>query len=157
MAQVMTKRQERFVLAILQGQSQSDAYKTAGYMAGKPGSKSQDTEAVAKAASHVAHSATVSEALARARAVVVERQALTVEDLVGMLLHSREVAFKCEPPQVAASVAAAMGIAKLLGLVIDRSKVEMTLHKPAFSSAVLELSEAEWKAQFDPAQKKSPT
>src|SRR5882672_2575239 len=138
--------QQKFVLAILEGKSQVEAYRAAGYSGGK----GKTADAIAKAAHQVMKAASVTEAIGRARAAVVERQALTVEDLVGMLLHSREVAFKCDPPQVAASVAAAMGIAKLLGLVIDRSKVEMVLHKPAFSSTVLELTESEWKAQFHP-------
>ena len=148
----LSRPQQRFVDAVLAGKSQVEAYKAAGYKGGI-----KDPHALSKAASEIARAPSVADALARARTVAADRAQLTVEDLVGMLLHSREVAFACDPPQVAASVAAAMGIAKLLGLVIDRSKVEMTLHKPAFSSAVLELSEAEWKAQFDPGQKKIPT
>lgn len=147
---VLTKAQERFVLAIVEGKSQVEAYKLAGYSGGK----GKTADAINKAASHVARSANVAEAIARARAVAVQRTALTVEDLVAQLLHSREVALACDPPQANASIAATMGIAKLLGLVIDRSKVEILAHKPAFSSQVLELSEAEWKAQFDPSAKK---
>lgn len=155
MPRLLSKAQEKFVLAIVMGQSQVEAYKAAGYSGGK----GKTADAIAKAASKVARSDNVGEAIARARALAVadRRLALTVEDLVGMLLHSRDVALACDPPQANASIAAAMGVAKLLGLVIDRSKVDMILHKPAFSSSVLELSESEWKAQFHPGKKNDPT
>lgn len=149
MARLLTKAQEKFVLAIVEGKSQVAAYKAAGYSGGK----GKTADAIAKAASAVACAPSVAEAIARARSVALDRVALTVEDLVGQLLHSREVALACDPPQANASIAATMGVAKLLGLVIDRSKVEMVLHKPAFSSTVLELSESEWKAQFHPGNK----
>lgn len=144
----LTPQQQRFVSAILAGKSQSEAYKAAGYKGGKQA----DQRSLEKAASTIANGTAVAQALARARASAAERAGLTVDDLVAQLLHSRDVAFACDPPQVNASVSATMGIAKLLGLVVDRAQVDHIVHKPAFSSKVLELTEDEWKAQFAPAR-----
>jgi hypothetical protein len=87
-------------------------------------------------------------ALASARAPELAASAITVESLVADLQESRRVAFACDPPQVAASVAATVAIAKLLGLQVDRAQLDVILHKPGFSIKALELTEDEWKRQF---------
>jgi hypothetical protein len=91
-------------------------------------------------------------ALARARAAIQARVELRVEDFVEQLMETRDLAFKCDPPQLSAAVAATMGAAKLLGLAIDRSEVNIIHNKPSLlPTTQLELSVEEWRRQFDPS------
>lgn len=70
--------------------------------------------------------------------------------IVERLEQCREIALSVDPPQVSAAVAAVMGQAKVLGLVIDRSQVDVVHHKPSlFPVKSLELSEDEWRKSLN--------
>jgi hypothetical protein len=141
----LTRPQQRFFDAIREGKSNAEAYKAAGF----PGSaRVASVEAARKNGQKIATSASMIAALASARAPELAASAITVESLVADLQESRRVAFACDPPQVAASVAATVAIAKLLGLQVDRAQLDVILHKPGFSIKALELTEDEWKRQF---------
>ena len=146
----LTALQQRFLLAIIEGKPPAEAFKAA-----------RAPVAAAKNLPDIKHSTATGEgnkllkhpalaaALARARATLQERTLLRVEDFVEQLMEAREVALACEPPQASAAVAASMGAAKLLGLVVDRSQVDVVHHKPSLlPTKQLELSEDEWKRQF---------
>ena len=58
-----------------------------------------------------------------------KRHDVTVDTITAMLKEDRLLAREKEQP--AAAVSAAMGLAKLHGLIIDRSKVDLTPHEDA--------------------------
>jgi len=146
---LLTPQQHRFVIAIMEGKTQVDAYKAARFPTGVGKLKLTNKHCREKAGDMLKEPP-VAGALARAQSRAIDLAAVTTASLVADLQEARDIAFACDPPQVSAAVAATMGIGKLLGLVIDRSKVDLMLHKPAISSSQLELSEDEWKRQFDP-------
>lgn len=59
----------------------------------------------------------------------VKRHELTVNDLVSELEEARKAALGAENPQSSAAVAATMGKAKLLGLVVDKTDIKLTSAK----------------------------
>lgn len=141
----LSQLQQRFFLAILEGKSPIEAIQTA--RANKlPVSLSR-----LKAQAHeLTNDPAVQAALARARSELQARVELRVEDLVEQLMEARQVAlYQCDPPQANAAVAATMGAAKLLGLVIDRKDINVTRDKPSpVAAKQLELTEEEWKRTF---------
>ena len=60
-----------------------------------------------------------------------KRHDITVDRITEMLLEDRTLARNNDQP--AAAVSAAMGIAKLHGLIIDKSKVELATHEDALT------------------------
>lgn len=145
---LLTAQQHRFVLAILDGKTQADAYKEARFPRGSKALKDIGKSQANKKAAEVMKAAPVRDALARAQEASLALAATNLASLVADLQEARAVALSGEFPQVNAAVAASMGIAKLLGLAVDRAQVEHIVHKPGFSNKTLELSEDEWKRQF---------
>lgn len=135
----LSVRQEMFILFILKGEKQSKAYTLAGYKAAN--------ENVADAsASALLRSPKVMTRLEELRQVVQIRHVVTTDSLTTELFTVKAGAAKDGKWAAAAS---ALGlIAKLHGLLIDRSEVEVT-HRPApLPTKLLELSEEEWRQQF---------
>ena len=60
--------------------------------------------------------------LAELKAAHVERHEVTVDDLIRELEEARSIAMAGERQQPAAMVAASMGKAKLLGLIVDKAE-----------------------------------
>ena len=60
--------------------------------------------------------------LAEVKAAHVERHDITVDDLIRELEEARSIAMSGERQQPAAMVAASMGKAKLLGLIVDKAE-----------------------------------
>jgi hypothetical protein len=150
----LTPIQERFFLAIVQGKTVHDAFKDARF---PTGICTLGKSAINRGASRMMSAAPVVQALARTREAAIARAQLTVDDLVRDLQEAREIALRqCDPPQTSGAVAATLGIAKLLGLVVDRKEIAIQ-HKPAISNKQLELGEDEWRRQFDPAVTKPVT
>lgn len=135
----LSVRQEMFILYILKGEAQAKAYTLAGYKAAN--------ENVADASAHkLLSSPKVATRLNELRQVVQIRHVVTTDSLTTLLFQDREDARKAG--KWAASVSALQLIAKLHGLLIDRSEVEVT-HRPApLPTKLLELSEEEWREQF---------
>jgi len=142
---LLNPRQQKFVQAILEGKTQLEAYRAAGYS-----SAMKSDESVRKLAGRMMKSARTVRALADARAASIERLSLTADDIVDQLMEARDIALSCEPRQVGAAVAASMGAAKILGHIVERREVDVTHHKPGISGQLVELSEEEWKRQFAP-------
>lgn len=143
MARKLSLQRARFVVLLLEGKTQTAAYKGAGYVA------SNDRVATTNA-QRLFKTEAVQGALAQARAAAAQRAVVTVETIAAELDHVAAVALAADPPQTSAAVAAALGKAKLYGLLVDRKLIDTVIHKPALHSKALELSEEEWQRQFDP-------
>jgi phage terminase small subunit len=103
-------RQERFCQELAKGKSQLSAYVAAGYK--------RDDGAAARLSGNVRVAARVEELKARA----AERAVVTAADIARQLDEDRKFARKVE--QAAAAVSASMGKAKVLGLIVDKAKIE---------------------------------
>jgi hypothetical protein len=144
----LSPKQQAFVQALIKGATYADAYKKAGF----PGGQSRSV-ATSNASNILRTNPNVRQAMKIARDELRERNMLEACDIIEMLRETREVAQAADPPQASAAVAAAMGIAKLLGLQIDRSEA-VIMHKPApLPTTLVELSTADWQRQFDPTMK----
>jgi hypothetical protein len=145
----LSPKQQAFVQALLKGATYADAYKKAGF----PGGHSV-TVATSNASSMLRRNTHIQSALKVAREELRERSMLEACDIIEMLRETRQLASRADPPQASAAVAAAMGIAKLLGLAVDKSEAHIVHHKPApLPTTLVELSESDWKRQFDPTHK----
>ena len=150
----LSVRQELFILFILKGEAQSRAYRLAGYKA------SNENVAMASSSALLSNPK-VNTRLAELRQAIQIRHVVTLETLTEDLFRIRRGA---EGDGKWAAAASAVGLlAKMHGLLIDRSEVSVT-HRPApLPTKLLELSEEEWREQFvlkSPAKTgvvKSPT
>ena len=141
-AALLTPRQRVFVQEIIKGSTYSRAYTRAGY-------KGSTQEVVQANASTLLRNQKVKAAIEGARLAAQQRLEVTTDTIVERLDQARMIALTTKPPQVAAAVAAIMGQAKVLGLVIDRSEMTVIRDKPSpVPSKVLELSEDDWKKTF---------
>jgi len=137
---LLNPRQRLFVSALIAGDSLTEAARKAGY----------SQRSAAKQGHRLSTNAAVSHALAQARAKVARAADLQADDIIALLHRAYEVALAADPPQAHAAATCALGMAKIAGLVVDRS-VSTVLHKPApLPGAQLELSEDEWTRQFAP-------
>jgi hypothetical protein len=113
MAALSNPKHERFAQALAKGENATAAYKSAGYSA-----KGNSAEAAAsRLLSDVKVQSRVAELQERA-AIKVE---LGIADIVQMLQEDRLLARELESPS--AAVSASMGIAKVLGLIIDKGEL----------------------------------
>jgi phage terminase small subunit len=115
MPSLQNTRHERFAQELVKGASQAEAYVSAGY---KP-----SRSAAARLAADVNICARVAEIQNRAAV----RTEITLADIIDELEEARQIALGAPSPQTASAVAATMGKAKLLGLVVDKSQVEQTV------------------------------
>lgn len=106
------ERHERFAQELAKGALQKDAYATAGYRGG-------DNQA-----SRLAADERVRARVAELQLRAAVRTEITVADIARQLDEDREFARKLEAP--AAAVTATMGKAKVLGLIVEKSKTEIT-------------------------------
>ncbi|MGO7259509.1 terminase small subunit [Rhizobium johnstonii] len=137
MTALKNSRHEAFCRAVVRGESAAGAYaniyRANGRTAEVNGSK-------------LLRNAVVSKRITELQGTAAQRTTKTVESLVNDLDETIAFARECRNP--AAMVAAINAQARLLGLMVERSEV-MVLSKPApLPTKVLELSEAEWTAQF---------
>lgn len=105
-------RHERFAQELAKGKSQVEAYRLAGY---RP-----DDGAACRLSGNVRIVDRTNELKARA----AEKVVVTVADIAQQLDEDREFARQLNVP--AAAVSATMGKAKVLGLLEDKSKVDIT-------------------------------
>lgn len=132
-------RQERFCLALSEGLPQSRAYIEAGY--------TSRGNAAEVAAARLFRNVQVQSRIAELQAGAARRSEITVDDLVAELESMRKLAMACKNP--AAGVAAVMGKAKLLGLIVDRAEVTTTLRKPARQATdETHMTLEEWQRRF---------
>ncbi|RWK12049.1 MAG: Terminase small subunit [Mesorhizobium sp.] len=137
----LNMRQERFCLGLAEGLPQSRAYIEAGYTA-------RDNAAEVNAA-RLLRKAQVKSRLEELQAGHAQRTAVTVESLVAELEEARAAALAHK--QLAAAVAASLGKAKLLGLIVDRAEVESVIRKPMREPGQVEqMTLEEWQEKFAP-------
>lgn len=113
----LTVKQEAFCLAYMETGNASEAYRRA-YSAGK-----MSADVIAVKACEVLKNGKVTVRVQELQAKAVERNQLTVDDLIAELEEARVAAFAANNPQTAAAVAATMGKAKLLGFLTDKVAV----------------------------------
>lgn len=137
----LNARQERFCLYLVEGLPQSRAYIDAGYVA--------RGNAAEVAAARLFRNVQVQSRIAELQAAAARRSEITVDDLVAELESMRKLAMACKNP--AAGVAAVMGKAKLLGLIVDKAEIEATVRKPAREPTDdKRMSLEEWERRFRP-------
>ena len=111
---VLKDKQARFVeeylidsnatqAAIRAGYSEKSAYSIAGENMKKP---------------------EIVDAISKGRAEIAKRNELTIDDIIKELEEARTAALTAESPQSSAAVAATMGKAKVLGMLVDKSEVK---------------------------------
>lgn len=112
----LTPKQEAFVRAYVETGCASDAYR-ASYDC-----SSMTDKSVHENASKLLRNAKVAPRIAHLRAQHQERHDITVDRLTDMAVKAYDLAMKESVEAPAAAVAAVMGIAKLHGLIIDKSQ-----------------------------------
>lgn len=116
----LTAKQEAFCLAYMETGNASEAYRRS-YNAGK-----MQTESIRVNAGKLLVSTTVALRIQELQAKAVERNAVTVDDLIAELEEARQSALGALIPQSSASVAATMGKAKILGYLTDKVDATVT-------------------------------
>jgi hypothetical protein len=135
----LTAKQERFVLLVVKGETNSTAYERAGY-------KCRTKEIASVNASKLLRTASVAGRIAELREAASVRTVVSLESLTADLLDikAKAIANGSYGPAVAAVVA----VAKLHGFMVDKQEVTVN-HRPApLPTKILELSEDEWIEQF---------
>ena len=112
----LTPKQEAFALAYVETGNASEAYRRS-YNAEK-----MKPATVNRTAKELLDSPKIAARLAELKAAHVERHEITVDDLIRELEEARSIAMAGERQQPAAMVAASMGKAKLLGLIVDKAE-----------------------------------
>lgn len=134
-------RQERFCLGLAEGLPQSRAYVEAGYTA--------RGNAAEVEASKMVRLPKVAARVAELQAKAARRSEVTVDSLVLELDEMLQLATRQKLP--AAGVAAILGKARLLGLVVDKTEIATVIRKPARSpTSEKHMSLEEWQAKFVP-------
>jgi phage terminase small subunit len=138
----LTAKQERFVLLIVKGETQSTAYEKAGY-----GVKS--TKVAATNACNLLKKPNIQGRIAELQASLAQKTVITLESLTEELrdIKAKALAAGSFGPAVAAVVA----VAKLNGFMVDKTELTVN-HRPApLPTKIIELSEDEWIEQFGTA------
>lgn len=105
-------RHEKFAQELAKGKSQVEAYATAGY------------EPNESHASRLVANGKVADRVSELKGKAAEKVVVTVADIAQQLDEDREFARQLENPS--AAVSATMGKAKVLGLLEDKAKVDIT-------------------------------
>ena len=121
----LTQKQEAFARAYVETGNASEAYRRA-YDAAR-----MKPEAIHVNASKLLADTKVALRVDALQEKHAKRHDITVDRITEMLLEDRTLARSKDEP--AAAVTAAMGIAKLHGLIIDKSKVELATHEDALT------------------------
>lgn len=151
----LTEQQERFCQAIAQGKNASDAYRSAGY-------KCATDEAVWAAASRLLGNVKVALRVKALQEAAAKEAALTAAGFAKRLnriaLAAERTALKAEATEAgeiellaakdAADVArqSIMDAAKLLGLIVDQSKVQS--ENVNYNISDTPMSEDEWEREY---------
>ena len=141
-AMTLNARQEAFAQNLVaKGMNATAAYKAAGYAA-------KHNAAVRADASRLLTNAKVKARVAELQRQAAQKAVVTAESVAAELDAAFRLAF--DNKQAAACVAAAMGKAKLFGLIVDRAEVEQTIkRKPvADPDAPAEMSLGDWQAKY---------
>lgn len=133
-------RHERFAQEIAKGASAGEAYRLAGYDA--------DAKSAETAGPRLFRNVQVQARVAELQQRGAARAEVTIETILDELKEARELALKCE--QASAAVAASMGRAKVAGLIVDKSVVNVNAVYEGMTDEEL-LDEAERLAEMTDA------
>lgn len=134
-------RHERFAQGLAKGLSGKAAYCEAGYRS--------TGNAAEVGAAKLVRNGKITARVAELQARQVRRLDVTVESIVAELEEARAAAL--DHNQMAAAVAASLGKAKLLGLIVDRAEVESVIRKPMREPGQVEqMSLEQWQEKFAP-------
>jgi hypothetical protein len=130
-------------MLIVKGETQSKAYKLAGY-------KTTTRQTTEVNASKLIRTPSIQTKLAELRLPALQKTGISVEMLTEELLVHNALAKSLG--QVAAATGALALAARLHGLLVDHKTVDITHHKPAKTPVLkdLELSEDEWLRLYNP-------
>jgi phage terminase small subunit len=116
----LTIKQEKFCMVYVETGNASEAYRQA-YNA-----ENMTQNAVAVEACRILDSPNISLRIKELKSGHTKRHEITIDDLVAELEEARACALNGETKQTSAAVAATMGKAKLLGLVVDKTDIKLT-------------------------------
>ncbi|MER9936121.1 terminase small subunit [Mesorhizobium sp. M0088] len=134
-------RHERFAQGLAKGLSGKAAYVEAGYRS--------TGNAAEVGATKLVRNGKIAARVAELQARQVRRLDVTVESIVAELEEARAAALAHK--QLAAAVAASLGKAKLLGLIVDRAEVEQVQRKPLREPGeAKQMSLEQWQKEFAP-------
>jgi phage terminase small subunit len=128
----LTPKQESFCLSYIETGNASEAYRRSYDV------KKATPDSINRMAKALIDNVKIASRIDELKSVHVERHNVTVDTIRAMLLEDREFARELETP--AAAVSATMGMAKLYGLLTDKTehsgqvaitKIERTFKKPA--------------------------
>lgn len=110
----LTPKREAFALAFVETSNGSESYRRAFK------ADNMSAPAIAVEASRLLNDPNVALRVKELQALHVERHKLTVDDILAELEEAREAASRGDRPQAAAMVAASLGKAKLLGMLMEK-------------------------------------
>lgn len=116
----LTIKQEKFCMVYIETGNASEAYRQA-YNA-----ENMSNETIKVKACELLKKDNISVTIDKLRDGHSKRHELTIDDLVAELEEARQAALSAMVVQSSASVAATMGKAKLLGLVVDKTDIKLT-------------------------------
>lgn len=116
----LTPKQEAFALAYVETGNASEAYRRAY------GAEKMKAEAIHVNASKLLASTKVALRVKELQGKVMERHEITVDDILRELEEARTYAMTGERPQASAMVAATMGKAKVMGLILDKVDAKLS-------------------------------
>lgn len=116
----LTIKQEKFCMVYVETGNASEAYRQA-YNA-----ENMSNEAIGVEACRLLDNPSVSLKVKELKSGHTKRHEITIDDLVKELEEARACALNGETKQTSAAVAATMGKAKLLGLVVDKTDIKLT-------------------------------
>jgi phage terminase small subunit len=119
----LTIKQEKFCMVYVETGNASEAYRQA-YNA-----ENMSNEAIGVEACRLLDHPSVALKVKELKSGHIKRHELTIDDLVAELEEARQAALSAMVVQSSASVAATMGKAKLLGLVVDKTDIKLTSAK----------------------------
>ena len=116
----LTIKQEKFCMVYIETGNASEAYRQA-YNA-----ENMKEASINVNACKLLTDAKIAPRIKELKSGHVKRHELTIDDLVKELEEARACALNGETKQTSAAVAATMGKAKLLGLVVDKTDIKLT-------------------------------
>ena len=137
---LLSEKQESFCVEFVRTGVASTSYLAAGYVASTRNSLDAGS-------SRLLNSVKVRQRIDELRAGIVERNACSLDAILAEL---EEIQLKAIlAGQYAVAVTAILGKARLLGFLLDRRLARVSPRKsPPVSTALLEPTEAEWRARF---------
>jgi phage terminase small subunit len=121
-ARGLTPKQEKFAQVYVQTSNASEAYRQAYDC------KKISNAAIAVEGCRLLDNPDVALMVKTLREEIKAKHSMTVDDIIRELEEARAMAMTGERPQTASMVAATMGKAKVLGLIVDKAEVKGSLN-----------------------------